>query len=696
MNRFTSFATIKEEHLLTEALNNPVEYYMTDDTKMPESIFAAFDIDGKHYIMSLVQSDDKGVYMFEVGKTSDSGGKTLWWRFHDKSHMLPVMATAMNFLQASTAWMQGKVKGIAIHFKMGAAANAQRAQRIAERIIKRAYVKSFNVIPVSQPPLTDKDKYYYQKMRYVFIAKKGVSPSTLFGGKTFKKYDIEGGEAPIEAVSQLEPKKKKKATNTLKPSKKYSFGQYDVDTPVDDDLLDKVSNIKKVEASTPSSQAPTAEDPYYEMLMDASGGGTLRKAGMVTALPSLQSMIQNLQSKGFDQSKINWNDLGFVIQSKASAAEKTLLQNANLLPPASNKDVWIKIMKKVADISDNPSVSSFIKKIASSGKDNTNKFLAKYPNGGSQMSPPQNATPQDNIVIQSSIKPEDLQGTLPGSGTKVSVDKNRFVIEGEDPIAKENHLFTNLDYGTKLKSMSGYNNLRSYTGNAYDSYNSTMRQVVGQLLEQQNPNKYTIEQVTKSTSKFAKLSKMFEKVDPLPESLWVYRGTTIPNVLKKDIEPGYQYVDPAFLSTSVSPTIGMGLDKLRIFLPKGSRVLPVLKNSKHSNEKEVLLPPASVIKIIEVQKVPNGGKVFLQGVFMGSSWKSISEALKKQLTEAINYGNIKTIMETIRLMEQLDNQKYDPEEKFGGEYNSELAEMIQQEIDKGNFKIDGPEQSDDD
>lgn len=687
MQKFKSFVMVSEEHQLTEALNTPVEYYMTDDTKMPESIYAAFEIDGGNYIMSLVQTEDKGVYLFEVGKTSSSGGKTLWWRFHDKSHMLPVMATAMNFLQASTAWMQGKVNGIAIHFKMGAAANAERAQRIAQRIIKRAYVKSFNVIPVSQPPLTDKDKYYYQKMRYVFIAKKSVSPSTLFGGKTFKKYDIEGGEAPIEAVSQLEPKKKKKATNTLKPSKKYSFGQYDVDTPLDDELLDKVTDIKKVEAGS-SQKEKKAPPEYINALNNAAGGGLNSKAGMVMAMPSMLSMVKALQKYGYDESKLDWTNLDYVVTNKASGAEKAMLKEANLLPVSSSKGLWVSVMKKIAT----PSSSANVKSIVSSAEKAAIKFMADYPQGGDYDASP--STTKMATVIKSNINPEELQATLPGSGTDVQVSGPVFEVKGEDPGAKAQHLSEQLGYGSQIKSTTGFQQLKSYSGSSYDSYNTTMRQVVKSLLEGQKQDSYMINQVLKNTGKYQKLAKMFDKVDPIPESFWVYRGTTLPNKLKDEMEPGYQFVDPAFLSTSVSPGVSMGKDKMRIFLPKGSKVLPVLYNSQHKSEKEVLLPPASVVKVIEVLKNDNN-TIFFQGVFMGSSWKSISEALKNKLTESINHGNMRSIMETIRLMEKLENQKYNPADKFGGEYDDELAELIQQEIEKGNFEIEEPEQSDD-
>ena len=690
MENFKSFITENEDYLLTEALNNPVAYYMTDDTKIPESVYAAFNVDGDNYIMSLVQTEDTGIYLFEVGKTSSNGGKTLWWRFHNKKHMLPVMATAMNFLQAATAWIQGKIKGIAIHFKMGAAANAARAQRIAEKIIKRSYVKSFNVVPVSQPPLEDKDKYYYQKMRYVFIAKKGVAASTLFGGKTFKKYDLEAGVAPIEAVSQLQPKKVKKATNTIKPSKKYSFGEFDVETPDNEELIDKVMNIKIVDSSDQKDIEKSAPQDYNDMLSVASGGSKNSKSGMLKALPSMQSMVNALEKNGFDESKLNWGNLEYIINNQSSPAEKALLKNADLIPVSSSQDNWREIMQKVAT----PSPSNTIKQIVKWGKQSAEEFMAKYPQGDIY---DKSSTPTSGTVIKSNIDPAELQATLPGSGTEVTIDGTKFQVKGEDPLTKTNHLMNNLGYDKKITTASGWQQLYSYTGSSYNSYNTPLRTIVQQLLEQQNVDKGLVKQVVSSTGKYKKLASMFDKVDPLPESLWVYRGTFLPENLKQTIAPGYQFVDPAYLSTSVKPSVSFGKDRMRIFLPKGSKVLPVLGNSKHASEQEILLPPASVIKVIEVEKMSS--KVFFQGIYVGSSWKSIFSALENKLNESTNYStinSIKLIIENMRLMEQQENEKYNPEDKFGGAYNEELAELINQEIKKGNLEIERPKTSDDD
>lgn len=43
--------------------------------------------------------------------------------------------------------------------------------------------------------------------------------------------------------------------------------------------------------------------------------------------------------------------------------------------------------------------------------------------------------------------------------------------------------------------------------------------------------------------------------------------------------------------------------------------------------------------------------------------------------------------------ETIDNQEYDPEEKFAGDYDFNLAELINIKIEDGEFEIDGPDQN---
>ena len=691
MDSFLNFSEIE----LNESLNTPQEYYMTDDTKMPTSIYAAFDVEDRKYIMCLEETSDKGVYILEVGRIGDNGGKTYWWKFHQPSDILPVLATTLHFVQSATAWMGPKMRGIAVQFKQGASDQMVRATRIAERIIKKSYVKSFTLVPVAQPAITAKDKYYHQKIRYMFIAKKGIPLSTVFGGSTFKKYSFNGKEAPAEAIGELEPKKVKKPSNTLKPSKKYSFGQFAIDTPADEELIDKVQKVS-VDLSDKATSAKLKTDAdtkkeYEDALKFAGSVGITGLAGMIMAMPAFSAMSAALKKHGYDEKKLNWNNLEYVIKNSTTPSEKALLATAGLndLDFLHVKSKWESIMNKMATMSS----SSMAQDIAKDYGQQTKKFLTTYPTGTADTAAANPVgTTSSNKVIKSNIDPKELVATMPGSGIVVKWEGAQFDEVDGSWETKKKHIQYELGYHDEVGKLKTLTNIKSYSGHTYDSYNQPLRDAMKKLFTGQQLNSYEIQQITSNTGKFQKLFKAFNDIKPLPESLWVYRGTSIPGAEKEKVVPGYDFVDPAFLSTSLKPTISFGHDRLRIYLPKGSKVIPILGHSKHVSEQEILLPPSSVIKVVEVE-ITNSNRYAIQGVFTGSAFKSITEMLKKQLTMAEDYDTINSLKEFMLMIEQENKeQKYKPEGKFGGEYDAELAELISDAVKKGKVKVDPPKQ----
>lgn len=680
MESFSSYSNIE----LTESLNTPQEYYMTDDTKMPNSIYAAFDIDGDKYIMSLEQTSDTGVFVLEIGKTGSTGGKTYWWKFHKPNHILPVLATAMHFVQSSTAWLGPKMKGIAVQFKQGASDQMDRITRIAERIVKRSYVKSFTLVPVSQPAITSKDKYYHQKVRFLFIAKKGVPLTTLFSGKTFKKYSFDGKQAPAEAVAELAPKKIKKPTNTLKPSTKYSFGEYDVDTPEDTEILDKVKDVKPVETA---QEKPVEVDSYQKNIQSFGPLGSNGLSGLVQAMPAFQSMVKALQTYGFDESKLDWNNLRYRI-NQLSPVARDMLKDQGLLDVDSDdvKNRWIAVMKKIGS----QNQSSFSTNIVNKTKEQAKEFLKKHANySPSSSSTSSSATPPKSM--KSDVDPYNIVATMPGSGIVVKFKGKEWEETDGNVMTKKKHILENLGYNEEVGKLKSYNNIVSYSGSMYKNYNNPLRTSIGKLFKGEKLTASEIKSITSNHTKYQKLFKAFNDIKPLPESLWVYRGTFLNAAQKEKIVPGYEFVDPAFLSTSLKPDISFGRDKKRIFLPKGSKVVPILNHSKHSSENEILLPPSSVIKVVEVETVD--GRLGIHGVFMGSAFKSITQMLKKQLTMAEDYDSINQLKGFIAMFEEdKKEQQYDAENKFGGEYDDDLADLISDAIKKGKVKVEGPDQ----
>lgn len=686
MDNFLTHSQIE----LTETLNTPQEYYMTDDTKMPTSVYAAFNIEGRNYIIGLEESKDKGVFILEVGKTGSSGGKTYWWKFHNKSDILPVLSTVLHFTQSATAWLGPKLKGVAVQFKQGASEDMARAVRFAERMIKRSYVKTFTIVPVAQPAVTSADKYYHQKVRFLFIAKKGISVNSLFGGATFKKYDFDNNMPPAEAIAELEPKRIKKQVNTVKPSKKYSFGQFEIDTPDDEELLNKVQNVTAIDNddSAKHADAKTKAD-HDSLLHKAAGGSTSSLVGTVLNLPSFQDIVSEIKKHNIDDftpNHVYWGALRLAIMN-ATPGERQLLKKAGLyydpstdqLEKADIKLKWYHVFSQMIDpiwVNAMKTKGSYAKAQA----DATTQYLKQYPKGDLSKEKPANSSAD----LTSTVNPRDIVATMPGSGDKVHFKNGMFYEDGADLGAKMNHIRHKLGYDEGVKKLPTFKNIVSYSGHAYTQYNNPLRQVMRQLFANEPLNKAQIKEVTNNSSKYQKLFKAFNDIKPLPESLWVYRGSQIPSAVRESITPGYEFVDPAFLSTSLHP-MQWGEDKMRIFLPKGSRVVPILNHSKHFTENEILLPPSSIIKIVEVN-IDATNRYGIHGVFMGSAFKSITELLKKQLTMTEDRDIIMSLKEFI--MEEQDKEKYDPQEKFGGEYDGDLAQLIIDALKAGKVKLD--------
>ena len=163
----------------------------------------------------------------------------------------------------------------------------------------------------------------------------------------------------------------------------------------------------------------------------------------------------------------------------------------------------------------------------------------------------------------------------------------------------------------------------------------------------------------------------------------------MPSEIKDLIEPGYDLIDPAVLSTSIrnDVTVGGG-DKLRIFIPKGARIIPIMGDmSHHSSEQEIILPPLSIIKILESQRKNN--RWFIQGIFMGSAHNSMLETLKN-MGKNVQEVRLRRFKDMILMDEAKNNKdpKYDAEGKFGGAYDWQTAESLKRMIKSGKLKVE--------
>ena len=704
LKKFDGFTSLNEDILLIEALNNPKQYYMTDDTALPGKMYGAFSVNDGTYIISLEASKDKGVYLLEVGKTGSKGGKTFWWKFHDAKDILPVLATTMDFLQNAYT-MLPMLKGIAVQFGWGASEQINKATKLAQKMIKKSFIKTLKIVPVEQPPVTKDDKWTYQKKRFIFIAGKEMTPaslSTLFSSGTFKKYKQSKGSVSADAIGKLTTKTAKKNTNTIAPSKKYSFGQYDLDVPSDTETLDKLA-VTKVSGEVEKyiEKQSDADKKIAELRADVFEPEDMSSVGafanILRTTPEFAKMANSLRVNGFDIKKVNFNNLQYVY-SQMSDLNKQLVDTMaafGSLPDANLGNIkgavgqiWIEILKYMAEpsgVSDEKHMKAIIayrnaKKEAATEISKPSKEVKKKP--------------------KLDIDMTEFKSTMPGSGTsEVKIEGAFFVESSEYDIATiRQHLQSEngLNYYKEIDNLpkSVYKTAVSYSGAGYSSFNDPLRKIVSKLFRKEPLTKAEIDALTSGTKKIAKMARIFEKLKPLPESMYVYRSTMVPFEMRQAIVPGYEYVDPAFTSASIrtNVTIG-GKDRMRIFLPKGSKVIPILEHSQHDSEQEIILPPTSIIKVVEAEErnVDGASRIFFQGVYTGFAYKSIVEKLKKGLTESVESSRILlSLQRMISMSEEKKEDGYDPEGKFGGTYDWNLAALVTKAIKDGEIEVDKP------
>ena len=704
LKKFDGFTSLNEDILLIEALNNPKQYYMTDDTALPGKMYGAFSVNDGTYIISLEASKDKGVYLLEVGKTGSKGGKTFWWKFHDAKDILPVLATTMDFLQNAYT-MLPMLKGIAVQFGWGASEQINKATKLAQKMIKKSFIKTLKIVPVEQPPVTKDDKWTYQKKRFIFIAGKEMTPaslSTLFSSGTFKKYKQSKGSVSADAIGKLTTKTAKKNTNTIAPSKKYSFGQYDLDVPSDTETLDKLA-VTKVSGEVEKyiEKQSDADKKIAELRADVFEPEDMSSVGafanILRTTPEFAKMANSLRVNGFDIKKVNFNNLQYVY-SQMSDLNKQLVDTMaafGSLPDANLGNIkgavgqiWIEILKYMAEpsgVSDEKHMKAIIayrnaKKEAATEISKPSKEVKKKP--------------------KLDIDMTEFKSTMPGSGTsEVKIEGAFFVESSEYDIATiRQHLQSEngLNYYKEIDNLpkSVYKTAVNYSGAGYSSFNDPLRKIVSKLFRKEPLTKAEIDALTSGTKKIAKMARIFEKLKPLPESMYVYRSTMVPFEMRQAIVPGYEYVDPAFTSASIrtNVTIG-GKDRMRIFLPKGSKVIPILEHSQHDSEQEIILPPTSIIKVVEAEErnVDGASRIFFQGVYTGFAYKSIVEKLKKGLTESVESSRILlSLQRMISMSEEKKEDGYDPEGKFGGTYDWNLAALVTKAIKDGEIEVDKP------
>lgn len=173
--------------------------------------------------------------------------------------------------------------------------------------------------------------------------------------------------------------------------------------------------------------------------------------------------------------------------------------------------------------------------------------------------------------------------------------------------------------------------------------------------------------------------------------------------------PGFEDSgDAAFLSTTIKSKLSLGDSgnaRMKIFVPKGTKCFPILNESRHSTESEIVLPPMSVLKVIE-RNTKSSGKTYYTCVMIGSAVESLVESGSEDIIlEGVSNDDIDNLSEEEKQMlldeakrksrntrssknkEDESDEEYDPSGKWGSSTSREDSEALQKLIKSGKLKV---------
>lgn len=696
------FYNFSESKFIKESLDSPIEFYMTDDTKMPKEIYAAIEHDGVQYGMSLIQSDYDNVYNLDFYRIVSV--KKRFWSFQKPNHIRPMLSSIIKFMEACYPFVQVKMKGILIDIP--GKSGSEKYVSFLNRILKKSYIKQFREVPIVKT--SDKAK------NYLFLVRKGIEPTTLFKTAAFhKNFKFDNKETPVFTSDIMDDAKSYyktlKTTVSIKPSEKFAFGKVKVELSADDEtmyMLDKASAEYEAGISSPKKKAEEEQKKEYvvtintewakTILQDAATQGsspaatsgyfdnaqdsvyTISFAHLLAKM--LPSAYEKISKFGYDDSKINFDDLSYAIK-----------QGYNSLPQKVRSALVDEgIFKVNGDLNRTPENEELVK---------TSLATFMY-------------IPSTSVTIVSTVmatKMAETKKDIPKSTSaiekKLDLDKNPvsvleafttsnesspysgdlgFVESGEDVAAKKKAIFAMPEvnkwyhsievtqYDGNKKDLE-QNSLWSYTGSYASDFNSNLRDIISsKKLSKDKLIKY-------SDASVETLMRYFDKAPALENGIWVYRNADTPNVEKYEV--GGDYIDAAFMSTTIKSTMGLsseGNTRLKIYVPKGTKVFPILAKSRHPSEEEVILPPMSVLRITETYDnvTSYNNKRLFVCTMIGSGSKSFFEAMEKEL---ILEQSSKKIPK---------KEEYNPEDKWGAPTSSyEDAQKIKKLIEQGKIKI---------
>lgn len=454
--------------------------------------------------------------------------------------------------------------------------------------------------------------------------------------------------------------------------------------------------------------------------------------GSATLAAAMPSMASKIKQYGYDQSKVDGANLKYAFNQAVDSnpAFKTVANELGLVDNDGNVKMIIFnqwMIEMGDDYAKNPEE---FEKLITKASDNLDKYntLKKEIEqlGGKKEDKPKSSSYSNKKVptIKGSIDPAIFTTNVPGAISPTIQENGEFNEYPNDHVQYqiEEHFYYKLGYEKIFSKLANKTEkwamIKAYTGNSYDAFNDTLRNY-GKSIIENNADEYSIQKFIegiKETSVYhhtlsnaaegaiLKLYQVQQEIEPLEEGIWVYRNCTIPSSQKEQIEPGFDLVDPAFLSTSINPSISLGKNpptssKLAIYLPAGSKVIPIFSKSSHPSEGEIILPPFSINKILQIDTSTeySPDKYYsIQCVYTGTAMEDIVDKIEKttKMQEALmqvwRYENIMNEAKKNNSKKETSEKEYDGNNKFGGPIHLDTKNIFTKLLNKG--KVVPPKQ----
>jgi hypothetical protein len=713
-----NFQHFYENNILNESLNTAVEFDLTDDTQLPNRIYGIFTLDDTQYGMSLEKSDHQGIYLLSMYRVLAK--KPRKWSFKVPAHIRPSLSTLLKFIELCVPLVKSQLKGIICQV---GGQNMDRYIRFADRILKKSYISTFKVLPTTKSP-----DYKIYPWENLFIARVGISPSTIFSDPKFKSYVFpQEGVLTHEISSQIKPKLTEKKTLKTEPSTKYAVGKLEVpEITIDSEVLDKVSSLEKVKKTSSkdeeNAKKEKVENNKIEKLKTFSNiSGKLLSdynQKMINVVAYWNSSLQNKQrtnvKKFFSETnknpdllvaymirkyktsypKITIEEVGDVLDQVMVEYELTAhAQYLNLLYKDSSgkytkefHEIVSKALKKEKKLTD-ANYSKFGILTSNYADVHSTYYFKKHTSDYLDKNVDETSEVKNKVVLETNLKPENLVSTIEGQGDFDYGETDGYnVISGynvknADVSKVVKHLEHNLGYSKYLDGHKHIEDIQSYTSSGYRKMNESLRKSFSHFMNPNESELYGSYDVLKY-NKVKNIMSVFDEIKPLEDSLWVYRNTDLPADVKKIIDAGGDFVDPAMLSTTLKHTMNFAsgsASRFRIFLPKGSKVIPILNNSAHDNENEIILPAFSVLKIIRVDKYANSPSILVTAVFVGSMYNDFVTKFKEMKS------TMKESKNTL-ITKKEKEKEYDPQDKFALKTDASILKAAQEFIKKLKIK----------